>query len=44
LGMLPIFMYPHYKSGAEMEIDLKQIPNNLERIFLSNHQFKVFEI
>lgn len=44
LGMLPIFMYPHYEKGGEKEIDLTQIPNSLEKLFLGNYQFKVFEI
>ncbi len=44
LGILSIFMYPHYENGAEKEIDSTQIPNNLEKVFLANYQFKVFEV
>ena len=43
LGILPVFMYPHYENRAEKEIDLKQIPQNLEKVFLSNYKFRVFE-
>jgi peptidase E len=42
LGMLPVFMYPHYEKGGEEQIDLTQIPNNLEKLFLANCQFKIF--
>ncbi|MBP9798289.1 Type 1 glutamine amidotransferase-like domain-containing protein [Candidatus Woesebacteria bacterium] len=44
LGMVPVFMYPHYEKGGEKEIDLTQIPDSLERLFLANYEFRVFEI
>ncbi len=43
LGLLPVFMYPHYEKGREKEIDLTQIPDPLEKLFLANYQFRVFE-
>ncbi len=43
LGLLPVFMYPHYEKGREKEIDLTQIPDSLEKLFLANYQFRIFE-
>ncbi len=44
LGLLPIFVFPHYEKDAEKEINLSKIPPSLEKLFLGNYQFKVFEI
>lgn len=40
LGILPIFVYPHHeKSDVNFSI-----PDNLQKLFLSNYQYKVFEV
>jgi peptidase E len=44
LGILPLFMYPHYEKGGEKEIDLTQIPSHLKKLFLANYQFRTFEV
>lgn len=44
LGVLPVFMCPHYEKGVEKEIDLTQISDSLEKVFLCNYQFKVFGV
>lgn len=42
LGFVPVFMFPHYDKGNEA--DLSGAPSNLERVLLSNYQFRIFEI
>lgn len=43
LGILPVFMYPHYEKGDEEGLDLSSIPDTIERLFLGSFQFKVFQ-
>ena len=42
LGIVPVFMFPHHDKSNE--VDLSSVPPNLEKVFLSNYQFKIFEL
>jgi len=39
LGMLPVFMYPHFKD--EIPFDEKIISESLEKLFLRDYEYRV---
>jgi peptidase E len=41
LGILPVFVYPHFEKDSPPPVE--QIPDNLQKLFLSNYEFKVIE-
>ena len=41
LGVLPIFVYPHFEKGSPLPSE--KIPDNLQKLFLPNYEYKVFE-
>ena len=41
LGILPIFVYPHFEKGNSLPSE--KIPDKLQKLFLSNYEYKVIE-
>jgi|SRR3989344_3517800 len=41
LGILPVFMYPHFEKDSPLPTE--KIPDNLQKLFLSNYEYRVIE-
>lgn len=41
LGILPIFTYPHFEKDSPLPTE--NIPDDLQRLFLSNYEYRVIE-